>query len=248
VLQHSLKSLEGTLQKIVGSDAQLAELAGLSVRKGARAQLPHSAAGPAGLDKAVGSVNVIVALTDLTEDTGALRIWPGSHTNPFNEFGGSSVLPHQEKAGLKMVIPAGTILLCNSRLLRSGSPNSSGRRASHFLVFSFLETKGQAEKSAPIAPGGGPIALLPEYGDDRDGFRYTLANLMKAAKRSGGRAMQKVGAMIAIASVLNGASPSHLLLISSSLSLLRISSFSQLYTPGGAGIQAYTVCASCRWW
>ena len=80
-----------------------------------------------------GLLSVFVTLTNQSYEGGPLQVWPGSQKNAFNNVepegatGAGERLPchrHPEAMGIKLPMPAGSILMYSSRLVHRGSAYS----------------------------------------------------------------------------------------------------------------------------
>ena len=78
-------------------------------------------------------ISSAISLDDCTEESGPLRVWPGSHQEhlPHRQKpgGGLSVEPGliDPDGGVDLLVPAGTVMLFSSMLIHNSRPNRSGK-------------------------------------------------------------------------------------------------------------------------
>jgi tetratricopeptide (TPR) repeat protein len=131
-----------------------------------------------------GLLSIFVTLGGQTAAGGALQVWPGSHLNAFNNIepegtmgGEGERLPchdHPPELGVRLPMPAGSIIVYTSRLVHRGSAHSdpaAGPR--HTLMLSVA-----LDTDAVPAPATRQYALLPRYGDAHGGFRVAMSTFL----------------------------------------------------------------------
>ena len=78
-------------------------------------------------------ISSAISLDDCTEESGPIRVWPGSHEEHIPhrrmEGGGLSVEPGSgdPDGGIDLLVPAGTVMLFSSMLIHNSRPNRSGK-------------------------------------------------------------------------------------------------------------------------
>ena len=77
--------------------------------------------------------NAICYLQDLDDESGPLRVLPGSHVEPIALAEEEIHKPHQDE--LLIYMKAGDVVLTHNGLLHSGTPNTSGRKRYFFSVY-----------------------------------------------------------------------------------------------------------------
>jgi ectoine hydroxylase-related dioxygenase (phytanoyl-CoA dioxygenase family) len=113
-------------------DFKLSSLNSRTALPGQGLQALHAEGGPVGLGP-YQVCNSIWLLDDFTEDNGATRVVPGSHrlTVAARDAMPDTSAPHPDE--VKLVAPAGTVVVFNSHLWHGGTRNRTGsqRRAMH---------------------------------------------------------------------------------------------------------------------
>jgi ectoine hydroxylase-related dioxygenase (phytanoyl-CoA dioxygenase family) len=113
-------------------DFKLSSLNSRTALPGQGLQALHAEGGPVGLGP-YQVCNSIWLLDDFTEDNGATRVVPGSHrlTVSVRDAMPDTSAPHPDE--VKLVAPAGTVVVFNSHLWHGGTRNRTGsqRRAMH---------------------------------------------------------------------------------------------------------------------
>jgi ectoine hydroxylase-related dioxygenase (phytanoyl-CoA dioxygenase family) len=113
-------------------DFKLSSLNSRTALPGQGLQALHAEGGPVGLGP-YQVCNSIWLLDDFTEDNGATRVVPGSHrlTVSVRDAMPDTYAPHPDE--VKLVAPAGTVVVFNSHLWHGGTRNRTGsqRRAMH---------------------------------------------------------------------------------------------------------------------
>ncbi|MFB6135365.1 MAG: phytanoyl-CoA dioxygenase family protein [Halobacteriaceae archaeon] len=117
-----------------------------------------------------GIVTSIVFLDECREDSGPLRVWPGSHTEEYDHERvdglGLEVPPDRldHDAGEPVLGPPGSVLLFDSRLVHSSGPNTSGvpRRLAIYghAPESSVETEVRDGSVRPEVQSGYPSELV----------------------------------------------------------------------------------------
>ena len=148
-LKHLLRgdaALRDTLAELLGSDAELYELAAMVSDVGARRQAVHPDTPiETGVEDGRPLVcTAFVALQDVTTEMGPTILWAGTHS------AAAHAAWETDKAGfLRGALPRvallskGDVLLFDSRLLHCGGANREGRRALfYFSLKARRETRG----------------------------------------------------------------------------------------------------------
>lgn len=118
-----------------------------------------------------------------TENNGPVEVWPGTHKEEFEEEKtdlGSEVPPTRldHDAGRKILGPAGSILIFNSRLVHSSEPNST-ERPRRVAIYRHASARNVTSevKDGSARPGG--------FGYPREVIESTYENEYRRLKRQG---------------------------------------------------------------
>lgn len=163
VLREVVAALAPLLVDLVGAEGRLVEFSSLTSRPGAVAQVKHPDS-TIGDDGTARLVTVFVSLEEVTEESGPLGVWPGTHRSRFFEDEALREQVLDRRRELRVTGPAGTAVVMDSRTWHRGRGNRSDRPRPVFY-FSLL--------SAGERPSGPTYTML-----ERDGAPPTLSTFL----------------------------------------------------------------------
>ena len=145
VFKSALKVLYPSLRNLLGGDAELVEFSSIFTFKGSEDQKMHCDSlveNPKDLLDEKLVYTVFVYLDDIRSDMGALDVWPGTHTHyHFMDQAEKDMI--RSAPAVRIAVPAGTLIMYDSRLLHRGSANTNGNnRVRPSFYFSFAAKSG----------------------------------------------------------------------------------------------------------
>ena len=151
VFKSVLSMLYPALRTLLGGDATLVEFSSITSFAGSGKQQRHPDSNmqePEDIAQLQRIFSIFVYLDDIEEDMAALDVWPGTHTHfHFLDPGEMEML--QSAPSVRLAVPAGTIVMYDSRLLHRGSANTNTRnRVRPAMMFSFASASGKI----PVGP------------------------------------------------------------------------------------------------
>jgi hypothetical protein len=123
---HSNPLLFPVVQRALGDDCVLGAFGSVVSFPGSPAQFRHRDSGSLFDDYSIDvqlppyALTVLIPLIDANAETGATRVWPGSHREP--DFDKAQAMPSESPD-----LPRGSVLMTDSRTVHGGSPNVSNR-------------------------------------------------------------------------------------------------------------------------
>lgn len=157
LLLHATRWLRPVLARGLGSDAVLTEFGGMTSYPGATQQRPHMDSSLETVDELNTTARLwtaFVYLTDVAVDQAPLEVWPGTHTH-YHFVESAELDMMRSSPAVRLAVPAGTIVLYDSRLEHRGTANASPR-ARPTMYFSFQQQRG-------TVPDGPTFTLRDEY-------------------------------------------------------------------------------------
>jgi len=153
----AVSTLAELYNEILGKDAVMVELSSLVSLPRTQSQNPHPDAGMDSIEDFDRSLvlSTFLSLDDVKDNQAALDVWPGSHT--FYHF----LSKANQKVILRMVspvrmsVPAGTMVLMDSRLIHRGTTNRS-KKPRPVLYWSLMSREGRP-------PDGPTYSILANY-------------------------------------------------------------------------------------
>lgn len=164
VYEDAVRLLAPVLTAVLGADARLCEYSSLTSMPGAGAQRFHPDVGMdehAHMKTWAKIYSVFVYLDDVAPDMAALDVRPGTHTDfhfldkEEHAAAGWCVKALGTLPAVRMAVPAGTIVIMDSRTHHRGSANTSPRRRPVFY-FSMMSKQG-------VRPDGPTYSMRKRY-------------------------------------------------------------------------------------
>lgn len=147
----------GVIEKVLGREFLLSSLTAIETHPGQGPQPLHADDGSIPLARPHPPLAVVAlwALTDFTEDNGATRLVPRSHTESRRPE------PGEDADTISATMPAGSVLLYNGSIWHGGGANQSDARRM-FIVCNYCAGWVRQEESQLLGLDRDYVATLPD--------------------------------------------------------------------------------------